>query len=136
MPYKITDIKDLDPTILAKIQGMGMKTVDDLVDRTDTPQERSAMAKELGLAAPALTEIINRADLARLNGVGKETANLLEEGGVDSCKELARRIPQNLYDKLKTMNDEKKIAHRAPTLAQCESFINQAKEIVAASKKA
>ena len=62
----------------------------------------------------------------RLNGVGKEMANLLEECGVDSCKELQHRKPENLQTKLKEVNDKEKITHHAPTLAQVEEWIKEA----------
>jgi prephenate dehydratase len=67
----------------------------------------------------------------RLKGVGGEMANLLEECGVDSCKELQHRVAANLQAKLKTTNDAKKITHHAPTLAQVEEWIKEAATIAA-----
>ena len=62
----------------------------------------------------------------RLKGVGTEMANLLEECGVDSCKELQHRKADNLSSKLKETNDAKKITHHAPTHAQVEEWITEA----------
>ncbi len=81
-----------------------------------------------------MTEWINRADLMRLKGVGKEFASLLENCGVDSCKELQHRKAENLYNKLKEINDEKKFAHHAPNQAQVEAWIKEAGDLTAASK--
>ena len=61
----------------------------------------------------------------RLKGVGKEMANLLEECGVDSCKELQHRKPDKLQAKLKEVNDAKHITHHAPTMAQVEEWITE-----------
>jgi prephenate dehydratase len=68
----------------------------------------------------------------RLHGIGTEMSNLLEEAGVDSCKELQHRVPANLVAKLKQVNDEKKITHHAPTPTQVEAWIKQAAEIAKA----
>jgi len=76
---------------------------------------------------------VNRADLMRLKGVGTEMANLLEECGVDSCKELQHRVAVNLQAKLKATNDEKHITHHAPTVAQVEEWIREAAQLSAQS---
>jgi prephenate dehydratase len=76
-----------------------------------------------------LTEWINRADLMRLKGVGTEMANLLEDSGVDSCKELRHRKADNLYVKMKEINDARKITNHAPTLAQVDAWIHEAATI-------
>jgi predicted flap endonuclease-1-like 5' DNA nuclease len=73
-----------------------------------------------------LTEWVNRADLMRLKGVGTEFANLLEDCGVDSCKELQHRVAANLHAKLVSANEEKHITHHAPSLGQVEDWIKEA----------
>src|SRR5690242_21072049 len=98
---------------------------------TDSAKEKSDLAKKLGVTNPQLTEWINRADLMRLKGVGTEMANLLEECGVDSCKELQHRKADNLYTKLKETNDAKHITHHAPTQAQVQEWITEAATVAA-----
>ena len=56
-------------------------------------------------------------------------ANLLEESGVDSVKELRHRVPANLHSTLSETNDQRSIAHRAPSLAQVEAWIAEAKTL-------
>lgn len=126
MADKISEIKGLDASHAQKLEADGIKTTDDLLKATATSQERSALARKLGVEGSQLTEWINRADLMRLKGVGMEMANLLEECGVDSCKELQHRKADNLHTKLKETNDAKKITHHAPTLAQVEEWIHEA----------
>jgi predicted flap endonuclease-1-like 5' DNA nuclease len=126
MAHKISEIKDLDPQVQAKLEEAGIKTTDDLLREAGAGPQRTALAHKLGIAGPQLTELINRADLMRLKGVGKEMANLLEECGVDSCKELQHRKAETLAAKLKETNDQKKITHHAPTLAQVQEWIHEA----------
>jgi predicted flap endonuclease-1-like 5' DNA nuclease len=125
MPHKIGEIKGLDANMQSKLEQAKIHTVEDLLKETHTPQQRITLAKQLGATPAQLTDWINRADLMRLKGVGTEMANLLEESGVDSCKELQHRKPDNLQAKLKEINDAKHITHHAPTLAQVEEWISE-----------
>lgn len=123
---RVADIKGIDPTAEQKLHALGIVTTEQLLARTKTPAERRALAKDLGVEPGQLTEWINRADLVALKGVGREMANLLEEAGVDSLKELKHRNAENLHTHLKEINDEKKITHHAPSLAQVEAWIGEA----------
>lgn len=131
MADKIGDIKGIDASSVKKLEADGIKTTDDLLKATASAHDRSALATKIGVPGSALTEWINRADLMRLNGVGTEMANLLEECGVDSCKELQHRKADNLHAKLKETNDAKKITHHAPTLAQVDEWIKEAAKFAA-----
>lgn len=131
MAHPISEIKGLDTAMQSKLQAAHITTVEGLLGETMTPQKRGALAKQLGVPESQLTGWVNRADLMRLKGVGTEMANLLELCGVDSCKELQHRKADHLHDKLKEANDEKKITHHAPTLAQVEEWISEAKAMSA-----
>lgn len=131
MAHKIREIKGLDDAVREKLEAEGIKTVEQLLEQTNNGPRKGALAKKVGIPSSQLTELINRADLMRLKGVGTEMANLLEECGVDSCKELQHRTAANLHAKLKSTNDEKKITHHAPTLAQVEAWIQEAEQLSA-----
>ena len=126
MAHKIAEIKGMDAAAQTKLAEAKITTVEQLLEQAGTAQQLNALAKQLGVTSSQLTEWVNRADLMRLKGVGTEMANLLEECGVDSCKELQHRVAANLQAKLKSVNDEKKITHHAPTLAQVEEWIREA----------
>ena len=126
MAHKIAEIKGLDAVIEQKLLAANITTVEELLAATDTAAKRNALVNQLGVNASQLTDWINRADLMRLKGVGTEMANLLEECGVDSCRELQHRVAANLHTKLKETNDAQLITHHAPTLAQVEEWIREA----------
>jgi predicted flap endonuclease-1-like 5' DNA nuclease len=74
-------------------------------------------------------ELANRADLARVKGIGKVFSDLLENAGVDTVKELAQRRPDNLLAKLVEINTEKKYAKRTPTMSEVTNWVEQAKAL-------
>ena len=61
---------------------------------------RKALATQTGIDARQLLEWVNRADLMRIAGVTAAFADLLENCGVDTVRELAQRNAANLYEKL------------------------------------
>jgi predicted flap endonuclease-1-like 5' DNA nuclease len=129
MTHRIAEIKGLDEAIKDKLVADGIVNIEDLLAQTDTRAEHDALAKKLGVDVRELTEWKNRADLMRIDGVGREFANLLEEGGVDSCKELQHRVPENLHARLTQINQEKNVSQRTPGLEQIRDWIAQAKTL-------
>jgi predicted flap endonuclease-1-like 5' DNA nuclease len=128
--HRVAEIKGLGDEMKEQLHSRGITTVDDLLARAGAASDRARLARELGIEPSQITEWVNRADLMRLTGVGTEMANLLEESGVDSCKELQHRVPEHLHAKLKETNDEKKITHHTPSLDQVTAWIAEARTLV------
>lgn len=133
MAHKIAEIKGITPEAQQALAAENITTVEHLLEATQAPAQRNALAKKTGISGSLLTGWVNRADLMRLKGVGTEMANLLEECGVDSTKELQHRKADNLYTKLKEINDEKHITHHAPNLAQIQEWIKESEAFTASS---
>jgi predicted RecB family nuclease len=72
-----------------------------------------------------------RADLMRVPGVGEEYSDLLELAGVDTVKELRRRSPENLHQKMQEVNEQRKVVRRVPALSEVTAWIEAANEIEA-----
>ena len=126
MKRKIAEIKGMPPEAHAKLQEKGITHNEHLLEHAQDPQKRNALLKHLGVNSAQLTEWTNRADLMRLKGVSTQMSNLLEECGVDSCKELQHRTVDHLHAKLHEINDAKKLAHHVPPKAQIEAWIKEA----------
>lgn len=129
--HPIADIRGLDDEMRAKLVALGIHHSDQLIARAGHAQGRVALANELGIDRSQVTEWVNRADLMRLKGVGRQYSNLLEDAGVDSCKELQRRIPANLHAKLAEINAAQQVVERTPTEKQVADWIAEAKELEA-----
>lgn len=65
----------------------------------------------------------------RIKGIGSEYADLLEAAGVDTVPELAQRNADNLYAKLKEINEAKDLVRRLPSEAQVVDWVAQAKAL-------
>ncbi|WP_022847662.1 MULTISPECIES: DUF4332 domain-containing protein [unclassified Desulfurobacterium] len=129
MGRKITEIEGIGNAYAEKLAEIGIATVEDLLEKGATAKGREEISEKTGISKKTILNWVNRADLMRIKGVGEEYADLLEAGGVDSVPELARRNPENLYRKLKEVNEQKKLVRQIPGIKQIENWIEQAKEL-------
>ncbi|GAA4446076.1 hypothetical protein GCM10023189_00820 [Nibrella saemangeumensis] len=129
MTVVVAELKGITEAILASLKAQGIDNSAELLEAGKTTKGRKTLAETAGVPTSDILELVNRADLARVKGVGRVYADLLEEAGVDTVKELARRSPANLHAKIEEINSAKQLAQRIPTLGQVEDFVAQAKEL-------
>lgn len=125
---RVHEIRGIQMSTAEKLASEGLATTDALLAAGKTAVGRKDLAAKIGADPKEILELVNRADLARVRGIGEVYSNLLEEAGVDTVLELSRRVPANLHAKLaeQTLTGT---ARRAPTLAQVEDWVKQAKEL-------
>ena len=126
---KIEDVEGIGPAYAAKLQAAGIVRTEILLEKGATPQGRKAIEEQTGISHSLILEWVNHVDLYRIKGVASEYSDLLEEAGVDTVVELARRVAENLYQKMIEVNAEKKLVRRPPTQAQVADWIEQAKKL-------
>ncbi len=128
MALKINQLQGVSVEIAAALKSAGLNDSDKLLAATAQPQERAQLAERLGIDERTLLELANRADLARITGIGRVYSDLLEFVGVDTVAELAQRNPDNLYEKILAMAGEHMV-QRVPRREQVADWIQQAKEL-------
>lgn len=127
--YKIEDIEGIGEVSGEKLRAAGVKDTDSLLAACHTSKQRAELAEKAGVSPKRLLKWANMADLYRIDGVGSEYAELLEEAGVDTVPELAQRNAANLTAALAAANEAKKLARRVPTEADMAKWIAQAKKL-------
>ena len=128
MAKKLTDIEGIGEAYSTKLQVVGVKSQEELLKAGATRKGREELAQKTGIAGKLILKWVNRADLARVKGIGEEFSDLLELAGVDSVPELAQRNPANLHEQLKKAATESNNAvRRAPTAAEVEKWVAEAK---------
>jgi predicted flap endonuclease-1-like 5' DNA nuclease len=130
----VAKIRGIQATTVAKLKALKVTNSGKLLEMATTPKMRTTLAKDLGLNDKSVLELANRADLARIDGIGKVFADLLEDAGVDTVVELSKRKPDNLHAKLAEVNAAKKVSKRNPTLEECTDWVKQAKALPRALK--
>ncbi len=125
----IADIEGIGTSQAKKLAEAGVRTVEGLLEAGASATGRKHLSEATGISEKLLLEWVNHADLYRINGVGSEISDLLEEAGVDSVPELATRNPENLHKMLVETNEKKKIVRVIPGVEKITDFIGQAKKL-------
>jgi predicted flap endonuclease-1-like 5' DNA nuclease len=126
---KLETIEGIGPVYAQKLRAAGVGSVETLLKAGNTPQGRRELAKKTGIGDEYIMDWVNRADLMRVRGIGEEYGDLLEWAGVDTVVELAQRNPDNLYQKIVEVNEQKQLVRRPPTRDMVAGWIKQAKAL-------
>ncbi len=128
MVLKISELEGITPELAAALKDAGVDKSDQLLSAAATPQQRAELAAKFDVDERALLELANRADLARIKGIGKIYSDLLEFAGVDTVVELAQRNPDNLFDKIMEVAYRHHVK-RPPRRDQVHDWVQQAKQL-------
>jgi predicted flap endonuclease-1-like 5' DNA nuclease len=120
-------IEGIGHVYASKLNANGINDLGDLLEKGAYPKGRDEIAAAAGISPALVLTWVNHVDLFRIKGVGSEYADLLERAGVDTVVELSMRNPDNLYAKMVSVNEEKKLVRRLPVLSQVQDWVEQAK---------
>jgi predicted flap endonuclease-1-like 5' DNA nuclease len=123
---KLENIEGIGEVYAQTLREAGIGSVEALLKQGATPRGRQEIAEKTGISGKLILEWVNHADLFRIKGVGEEYADLLEAAGVDTVPELAQRNPENLYQKLVEVNQEKHLVRKLPGQSQVSDWVEQA----------
>jgi len=129
MSKPIKEIEGIGPSYAEKLGNIGIHTIHALLDKGCTRAGRKELAEKAGISETLILEWVNLADLFRIEGIGEEYSDLLEEAGVDTVVELSKRVSENLHAKLKEVNEQKKLVKQLPTLDMVKKWIETAKTL-------
>ncbi len=129
MSLTLGELKGITDATINLLKAQGLVDSDTLLEATRTPKGRKDLADTIGLDKGLILELANRADLARVKGIGRVYSDLMEEAGVDTVKELSKRVPANLHAKLVEINAVRQLTQRPPSAEQVAGFVEQAKQL-------
>ena len=125
----IKGIEGIGDTYGEKLQALGIRTKAALLKAGATKKGRVDLAEKSGVSEKLILGWVNRADLYRVKGIGTQYADLLENAGVDTVVELATRKPENLVEKMRAVNAEKRLVRLLPALSKVQAWVTEAKSL-------
>lgn len=129
MAYTIEEIEGIGPAYAGKLSTAKIETTDDLLALCCDAKGRKEVSESTGLSEAHLLKWANMADLMRISGIGPQYAELLEQSGVDTVKELRTRNFENLAEKMREINEQKQLARTSPAPSLVEQWVDQAKSL-------
>ena len=125
----IKGIEGIGETYGERMKALGVRSKAALLKAGATKKGRVDLAAKAGISEKLILEWVNRADLYRVKGIGTQYADLLENAGVDTVVELAGRKAENLLEKMKQVNAERKLVRLLPALSKVQRWIAEAKKL-------
>lgn len=127
MSYKIIDIEGIGEVYAAKLTQAGIETTEALLEKGGARKGREELETSTGISGKLILKWVNHADLMRIHGVAGQYAELLEEAGVDTVKELRTRNATNLATALAAANEKRKLTGNVPSQSMVAKWIEEAK---------
>ena len=125
----VVEIEGVGNTHAAKLTEAGVPTTEALLSEGATPAGRKALADRSGISETLILKWVNHVDLARINGIAGQYAELLEAAGVDTVPELAQRNAANLTAKLAEVNTARNLVNRVPGESEVTRWIAEAEAL-------
>ncbi|MFN8596603.1 MAG: DUF4332 domain-containing protein [Anaerolineae bacterium] len=129
MSIALGKLNGITTDIQSKLKARSIYDSDQLLAVARTPADRHQLARQIDVEPALILHLANRADLARVRGIGTIFAQLLEAAGVDTVKELATRQPTNLHAALLTANTQLQLTRRAPSADMVRAWVAEAKRM-------
>ena len=129
MDRKIQDIEGIGPKYAEMLKAVGVINTGQLLAEGGERKRRVQLVERCGINEKLILKWVNMSDLFRIKGVAGQWAELLEAAGVDTVKELRNRNPENLADRMREINKEKRLVKQVPNATQIRFWVDQAKKL-------
>jgi hypothetical protein len=108
-PVPLAKMPGVDPEVVARLAAVGIKNSKQLFDRARTEQDRAELARQADLPGDVLLKLCKLSDLVRAPYVGPVFARLFYKAGTDTLAKLVGSEPEELCQRLRAVNEEKKL---------------------------
>jgi hypothetical protein len=137
--YPIKEIGGIDAISLEKLRTVRIRTTAGLLKVAKDVKGRKALALRTGIPAVEILDLVNRADMMRVKGLGGDYTCLLRGVGVDTLRALRHRNPKFLAEKMaaenakrlekKAKNKNAKAVQLLPSEKAIQKWIERAKAL-------
>ena len=125
----VSKLRGVPATVRMALKRQGINTCARLLEQAGKAGARRALAERTGIDGELLLRLVQRADMARSNGIGAVFGMMLEELGIRQVDMLARQDPLELHAALKELNARERYARRSPTPEEVADWIAQARAL-------
>ena len=125
---RVKDLRSLAPEEVSRLQRAGIDRLDLWIRR---PEKFRPALEESGLSTQAIERWECLAALASLKQMGTGNARMLNEVGIQSTEDLAKRDPYLLAERMRAVHDRTGWGRQAPRDAQVRVWVKAARKIQA-----
>jgi hypothetical protein len=123
---RLKDIQGVDAEDIEKLAAIGIADVEGLLEAGRTMEEREDLSGRSGVPLDEVLKLVKLADLTRIVDIKGTRVRLLYEAGVDTVEKVSQYDPKGLRERIVTVNEERQILKRHPTLVETKYWVTQA----------
>jgi predicted flap endonuclease-1-like 5' DNA nuclease len=112
-----------------KLKRQGIHYTHQLLHAAGSDEQRRQLAARGRIDDLVLEQLVRRADLTRVKGIGAVFADMLEMVGVDWVATLAQQDPADLHGRLHELNTAERFVRRPPTPDEIQQWVTQARAL-------
>jgi len=127
MSYAVMDIKGIGPLMADKLKKVGIRTTAKLLETAASAKGRKELAARIGVDEKTILRWANLVDRMLIKGIGEDYAQLLQEVGVDTVKELKYRNVAKLASAMREVNKKNKLVRLLPSERRVQRWVDAAK---------
>jgi hypothetical protein len=120
--YPIDQLSAISESQAAALKTAGVENSDQLLEKAATPKDRATLAKATKIKILVLHKWAKMADLLRIPNVGPEAVTILGAVQVDTSKALLKQDPAKLAEKIRVVNEKKKLTEKPPTVESLSAW--------------
>ncbi|MGF1522002.1 MAG: DUF4332 domain-containing protein [Leptolyngbyaceae cyanobacterium] len=129
--WPLNQLPGLSDEQLASLQAIGLKTTQDLLTQTRSPQALQKTAKQLKLPLRYPQKWAALAALAQLPSIGCQYCGLILHSGIASIPQLATAAPGRLHSQILRLHTATlRRSDLCPTPDQVVAWVREAKQFV------
>ena len=125
----ISKLRGVTQVVRVRLKSRRITNCGHLLEAAGPAVGRAGLARASGIAPDILEAIVQRADMARVNGIGVVFGLMLEDLGVRDVQTLAGRDADALHAELRDLNQAERIARRSPTAEEVADWVTQARAL-------
>ena len=107
-PIKLDKFQGLKADTSPKLAALGLVNVRHLFDKVLTKQSRVELASQASIEASELLKVTRLTDLTRIRWVNETFAYAIHEAGYDCAEKVAKADAEEMYLRIKKINEERK----------------------------
>ena len=123
---KLSEFPKVSQDSVKKLSAIGVSTVNQLLRKGSTLEERQALARSSGAPLDSISELFKLSQLSRLPGLKKVRGRLFYEAGLDSLESIAALSAEEIRSRLQYYVERTGFDGVAPTVGEAEVAVAMA----------
>ena len=128
-PFPLKKILDIEPDHIRKLNEIGIKSVDDMIEAGKTNKKRENISKKTEVPYSVILELTKISDLVRLGYIKEKLSRLYYNAGIQTPKELSKWEAESLHKHFEEFVKKTHWDGTVPFLSDLKGNIERAKNL-------